>query len=84
MTPAVTPSRSDTQGEEYVSLPPNLGDIRSRLSGISIFSLSATLEEPTIPAQEEEIPESFSPQPELEEEEETVSVERYGASELDI
>ena len=70
--------------EENYSPPPTVGALRSRLSGIKIFSFSAPLQEPTIPAQEAELTEVYSPQPELEEEEETVLAERYGATEWDI
>ena len=76
---AVTPLRSETQRDEYIPepsqgiFPSSLGHLRSRLSGVSIFSLSAPPEEPTIPSVEEEIPATNSPQEELEEEEETVA-----------
>ena len=86
---AVTPLRSETLRDEYIPepgqglFPSSLGHLRSRLS-VSIFSLSAPPEEPTIPSMEEEIPATNSPQEELEEEEQTVSVERYGDYDFDI
>ena len=87
---AVTPLRSETLRDEFVSSPSQeifpscLGALRSRLSGVSIFSVSAPPKEPIIPSVEEEIPAVISPQGDLEEEEETVAQEGYGSNEWDI
>ena len=86
VSPVVTPSRSEPQTGWDIN-PPSLSALRSKLSGVSVSSIPATLEpsEPSLPPVEAEpIVTDSTTQAEGEEGEETVTMENYGSDLFDF